>query len=242
VFNMAKRSRVKADPSKGIGYIRVSTNTQRQELGAEAQRQAIEHWAAQNGVSIVDWRVEEISGGAPLDKRTGLLEAIALAGQVGAAHLVVHRLERFGRDPLAAGLALNEMARNGTALTVAEGGGSSSEDDPTAEMIQGILLVIARFDRKMIRARIKAALAVKRQRGGRMGEIKYGFRPSKADPKLLEPDPTEQAVIEHIVSLAGEGLSQRAIAARLALDGMTCRTGRPFNQTQVSRILRASSA
>ena len=57
-----------------IAYLRVSTS--HQELGPEAQRDMITAYAAEHGHTIVAWYEERISGGADLDKRQVLLDAI----------------------------------------------------------------------------------------------------------------------------------------------------------------------
>jgi DNA invertase Pin-like site-specific DNA recombinase len=91
----------------------------------------------------------------------------------------------------------------------------------------------------MIRARIRAALAVKRARGERLGCIPFGFR-AGPDGVHIEPDPSEQAIIDRVRVLASAGLSQRAIAGVLASDGVTGRSGRPLSQVQVHRMLAQS--
>src|SRR5665213_3746335 len=117
------------DPKVAVAYVRVSTDTDRQALGAQAQRDAIERWAEATGVTIAQWFVEEVSGGAALDKRPLLLEAIATVATLGAASLVVQRLDRFSRDPLTAALAESELRKNGASLACADGHGGG--DDPT---------------------------------------------------------------------------------------------------------------
>src|ERR1700722_1371244 len=102
----------RGDPKLAVGYCRVSTDVDRQALGAEAQRVAIQSWADQNGVTICQWFGEEVTGGAPLDKRPILLEAIASVAEHGAGYLVVQRLDRFSRDPLSAALAEAELQRH----------------------------------------------------------------------------------------------------------------------------------
>ena len=52
------------DPKLAVAYVRVSTDTDRQALGAQAQRDAITRWAEGSGITIVQWFVEEVSGGA----------------------------------------------------------------------------------------------------------------------------------------------------------------------------------
>ncbi len=141
---MAKRSRV-GNPKLCIAYIRVSTDVDRQALGTEAQRQAIVAWAARSGVEIVEWFTEEVSGGAPLDKRPVLLHALAAVAAHGAGKLVVQRLDRFSREPLTAALSELELQRHGATLECADGTGSGS--DPTSELVRGILLSVARFEK-----------------------------------------------------------------------------------------------
>ncbi len=40
------------NPNLAVGYLRVSTDSDRQALGAEAQRQAVQQWAQGNGVEV----------------------------------------------------------------------------------------------------------------------------------------------------------------------------------------------
>lgn len=220
------------DPKVAVGYVRVSTDADRQALGAEAQRQAIARWAAEHGVQVVRWLVEEVSGGAALDRRPVLLEAIAAVGTARAGALVVQRLDRFSRDPLTAALAECELRKNGASLVCADGAGSG--DDPTSELIRGILLSVARFEKALIRSRIKAALAVKRSRGERVGAPPYGF---KADGKALVLDMTEVAVAERLRALRASGLTIRAVRDQATAEGLRNRMGKPFTIAAVHALV-----
>jgi DNA invertase Pin-like site-specific DNA recombinase len=229
--------RVSADKSLGVAYIRVSTDVDKQALGAEAQRQAIEAWSAKNGVRIVSWVTEEVSGGAKLDERTGLLEALATVEAERAGHLVVQRLDRFSRDPFTAMLAEHELQRSGAKLSIALG--CDDSNDPAAELMRSVLLAVGRFERRMIGARIKAALAVKKRRGECVGECSFGF--TRGETGRLVANDSEQRVTELVRGMVAEGLSQRAIARRLASDGVVGRSGKPYSQTQVGRIARIAA-
>jgi len=56
------------DSHTAVAYLRVSTD--RQELGPEAQRAAIEAWATREGVTVAAWHVEAgVSGAAPIADR-----------------------------------------------------------------------------------------------------------------------------------------------------------------------------
>jgi DNA invertase Pin-like site-specific DNA recombinase len=222
---MARRATQPGDKNLAIAYLRVSTDANRQALGAQGQRDAIERWAAAGSVRIVEWFLEEVSGGASLDKRPVLLAAIASVGAHGAAVLVVQRLDRFSRDPLTAALAEAELRRNGASVACADGAGSGS--DATAELVRGILFSVARFEKAMIRARITAALAVKRERGEMTGAAPYGWRAGD-DGKTLVEDVREKAIRDEVRALRASGLTVRAVVAEAAARGLRGRKGKPF--------------
>ncbi len=224
---------VQGDPKIAVAYLRVSTDVDRQALGAQAQRDAITRWADSTGVVVAEWFVEEVSGGAPLDRRPLLLEAIAMVATLGAGHLVVQRLDRFSREPLTAALAECELRKNGASLVCADGAGSG--DDPTSELIRGILLSVARFEKALIRSRIKAALAVKRSRGERIGAPPYGAR---VEGKLLVMDPNEVGTIRRLRELRSLGMTIREIVERATVEGLRNRAGKPFTIAAVHALVR----
>ncbi len=228
---MAKR--VSSDSKTCVAYVRVSTDTDKQALGAEAQRQAIQAWAERSGVEILQWFVEEVSGGAPLDKRPILLEAIATAAALHAGKFVVQRLDRFSRDPLTAALAELELQKSGIALDCADGAGSGS--DPTSELLRTILFAVARFEKSMITTRIKAALAVKKSRGELTGSAPFGTRRG-VDGKTLEADEQETSTAAQIRALRASGLTLRAVWAKAAKDGVVGRAGTPLSVSAIHKI------
>lgn len=227
------KSTVRPNPSVAVAYIRVSTDLEKQALGAQAQRSAIEQWALKSGVTVSHWFVETVTGGASLDKRPVLLESIAMVAAVKASGLVVQRLDRFSRDPLTAALAETQLRKHGASLICADGAGSG--DSPTDELIRGILLSVARFEKALIRSRIKAALAVKRAKGERVGAPRYGF---KVDGKNLIPDDEERSIVERLRALRALGLTVRAVRDQSEVEGLRNRMGRPFTVAAVHALIR----
>lgn len=217
-----------------VAYLRVSTTAIQQALGAQAQRDAITRWAESSGVEVAQWFLEEVSGGAALDKRPVLLEAIATVATMGAGSLVVQRLDRFSREPLTAALAESELRKNGASLVCADGTGGG--DDPTSELIRGILLSVARFEKALIRSRIKAALAVKRSRGERLGGAPpYGFC---VDGKSLVPNFDEVSAKELLRQWRAEGMTIRALQERATSEGLLSRTGKPFTIAAIHALVK----
>lgn len=233
------KSSKRANPKVAVAYVRVSTSLERQELGAEGQRLAIERWAQAHGVHVVGWYVEAASGGLSLDKRPILLESLGAVAAHHAGLLIVAKLDRFSREPLTAALAEAELQRHGATLAVVEGGGSG--EDPTSTLIRSILLAVGKFEKQMIAARIRVALQVKRQRRELTGVAPYGYRVGD-DGKTLVPDDRETAILEQVRALRASGLTIRRVQSEATAQGLVGRTGRPFTLKAIHNMVRGSSA
>jgi DNA invertase Pin-like site-specific DNA recombinase len=215
-----------------VAYLRVSTS--RQELGPEAQRAAILAWAAKERVTVVAWHSDEISGSKGIDERPGLVAALAALRPAGAAYLVVARRDRLSRDPLVA-LTIERSASKSKARVVSADGIANGSDASDA-LLRGILDNVASYERSLIRARTKAALATKKAKGERTGTVRYGYVLG-ADGRSLEAAPTEQAIIARVRALRADGLSLRSIVDELALNGLVSRAGKPFGVTQIRNMV-----
>ncbi|MEI9937275.1 MAG: recombinase family protein [Pseudomonadota bacterium] len=219
-----------------MAYLRVSTTREQQELGISAQRAAIESWAGREGVEVCAIFEEEVSGGAPLEKRPFLLQAIAALGEHGAALLVVQRLDRFSRDPLGAAMAEIQVHRFGARVVTADGVGNG--DDPGSRLMKDVALAAARFERSMIAARTKGALAVKKSRGESTGTPPYGWRVAEDGKKLAE-DPREQEVLRGLQELRARGWPYRQIREKATQRNWMSRARKPFTLQAVFQMTRA---
>lgn len=147
-----------------VALLRVST--EKQQLGLDAQRAAISAYAATHDIEVIAWHTEIVSGGAAFEDRYGLQAAMADVSSLEASHLLVAKRDRFSRDPLVALLTERELARSGCTVLCADG---NNETDPASELIRHILDGVARFERRMIGLRTKAALAARKAAGHRLG-------------------------------------------------------------------------
>lgn len=232
---MTKRA---ANPKIAIGYVRVSTLAQ--ELGPEAQRAAIESWAAREGVHVAAWHVDQgVSGAAPIDARPALGAALAALREHKAGVLVVAKRDRVARDVVIAAMVERAAKASGARLISADGTGNG--DTPADAFMRTVIDGAAAYERGLIRARTTAALAAKAAKGERTGEIPYGFKLA-ADGVHVERDEAEQAVLSAVRELRAAGLSQRAIVAALANRGLLSRAGKPFAKTQIARMLERDAA
>jgi DNA invertase Pin-like site-specific DNA recombinase len=230
---MRRTPRPPTSPASVVVYLRVSTEDQ--NLGPDAQRAACARWAAANGARIVSTHEDlGVSGAAPLDERPGLLAAVEALKAHGAGVLLVAKRDRLARDVVLAAMVERLAERHGARILAADGTGNG--EGPEAQLMRGIVDVFAQYERALIRARTKAALAVKRTRGEKTGgAVPYGSRIA-ADGVHLEADPDEAAVVARARALRAEGLTLRAVAARLEAEGFTPRGGGRWHPQTVANI------
>jgi len=235
---MARRSSSKGNESKAIGYVRVSTDDQ--HLGPEAQRAALLRWCESNGVDLVAVHVDRgVSGGAALDKRPALMEALDALSETGAGLLVVAKRDRLARDVMVAAMVERMAERSGAVIVAADGAGNG--DSPEALLMRRMVDAFAEYERAIIRARTRAALAVKRSKGEKTGgRCPFGYRLA-ADGVHLEPEAREQRVVALLKVLRAEGLSYSAIARRLNAEHVKARGAQWYPMT-VSRVLSREAA
>lgn len=221
-------------PTRAVAYLRVSTDDQ--QLGPDAQRAAIAEYAARHGVLVVAEHADHgVSGAAKLDKRPGMLDALASLREHGAGLLLVAKRDRLARDVVTAALIEAAAARVGARVVSAAGEGTDAdENDPAAQLLRRLIDAFAEYERALIAARTRAALAVKSRRGERVGGVPYGF---EAVEGRLVKVAHEQAGIVRARQLRAGGLSLAAVGQQLAREGWRSRAGSPMAAVQVQRIL-----
>lgn len=230
---MARRTK-RGDAKVAVAYVRVSTD--RQELGPEAQRTAIEAFCAAHGIRLADVFVDATSGATPLDQRPGFTAALAALRTHGAGLLLIAKRDRLARDIVVAALAERAVAAAGAQIASADGAGNGTSDADA--FMRGVLDAASAYERALIRSRTRAALAAKAARGERTGGVPYGFRDEGG--RLVE-EPGERLVIERVRALRAEELSYARIARQLAADGHKPRSGQRWHETQIRRMLSTPS-
>jgi DNA invertase Pin-like site-specific DNA recombinase len=221
---------------RAVLYLRVSSDEQAQSgAGLNAQLDACRAHAGRSGWEPAGPFADEgISGAAGLDKRPGLLDAITTLG-AGDVLLVAKR-DRLGRDPIAVAMIEAAVARQGARVVSAAGEGTD-DDGPTSILMRRIVDAFAEYERLVIKARTRAALAAKRARGERTGKVRFGDDLAD-DGRTLTPNEAERELIATIRWMRAEGMSLRAIAAKLTTDGVPTKEGKTrWNHNTVARIL-----
>ena len=146
---------------RAVAYLRVSTQRQqRSGLGIEAQRAAIDRFAASEGLALISEYVEAETGkGADaLDRRPQLAAALA-AARAAKCFVLVSKLDRLSRDvAFVAGLMAQRVP-----FIVAELG---RDADP---FMLHLFAALAEKERRLISERTRAALQAKKAAGARLG-------------------------------------------------------------------------
>lgn len=208
-------------PLDVLAYLRVSTAEQgRSGLGLEAQRGAIAAEASARGWHVADWITDTASGSSL--EREGIRTALNRLENGGPKVLVAAKLDRLSRSAIDF-LGLVERAqRNGWDIVLLEP--RVDMTDAMGRFTAGVLAQVAQLERELIGQRTSEALARARERGQRLGR-----------PIALPHD-----VRAEVADLRGKGLSLRAIADRLASEGIpTAHGGAKWHASTVQAVLRS---
>jgi site-specific DNA recombinase len=218
-----------------VGYVRVSTDKQAERgISLEAQEAKIRAMATVQGAELIDVIVD---GGesAKSPNRPGLQRLMALVNSGKVQAVIVAKLDRLTRSvkDLCGLLELFEK-RKVALISVAEALDTGSA---AGRLVITIMGAVSQWEREAIGERTRDALQHKRGNGERVGNIAFGSRLSD-DRHHLEPDPAEQAALEEIRRLRGEGTTLRGIAAALNHRELRTRRGTAWRLESVARVLK----
>lgn len=220
-------------------YTRVSTDEQAAAgNGLAAQMAACESFAAKAGHSITACHTDAgVSGAAGLEDRPGLMAAVS--GLRRGDALIVAKRCRLGRDQMAVLMIEKAVSRKGAVILSADGVGNA--DDPAAQFMKQVIDAAAVYERNLIRARTKAALAAKRRAGELTGEVPFGWVADDNGRLIEQAD--EQAILRIISELRQAGVSLRKIAGILTTAGHPTKKGKAaWTHTTIKSILDRAAA
>jgi DNA invertase Pin-like site-specific DNA recombinase len=148
--------------------------------------------------------------------------------------VLVAKRDRLGREVLFVQLLQADIERRGAWVESAAGEGNG--DQPADKLMRNLIDSFSEYERDQIRARTKAALAVKASRSERVGAIPYGFR-LLPDGVHIEPHPTETKIKQLAKAIRASGRSFAKVGAELAELGYFSRNGKPFEASQIKRMV-----
>jgi DNA invertase Pin-like site-specific DNA recombinase len=208
-----------------VSYLRVSTQKQGfSGLGMDAQRAAVEQFAANNDMRIVQEfvEVETGKGADALDLRPELKAAIDLAARIPGP-VVVAKLDRLSRDVhFISGLMLHKIP-----FIVAELGPNV---DP---FMLHIYAAVAEKERALISQRTKAALARAKITGTKSGR-KLGQTTEVGERRKAEANARAAELAPIFARL--KDFSSHTAAIKLNEMGVATPTGAPWSARTVIRV------
>ena len=221
--------------SRAYGYIRVSTKAQAGEdrMGIDAQKQAVQNYADQNGYTIVKWFVDEISGVKEDRPKFNdiLYTDLPVTDKIDA--VIAYKSDRIARDIKLYFYYLFVLERrNIKLLSVSE---QFDEDNGLSTVFRALMLFVAEQERKNIAMRTMSGRIVKAQQGGFAGGgIPYGY---KNVDKRLVIEPHEAEMVRLMYKLDADGYSLKEIADKLNEMGYRTRKGKYFISPTVQSVL-----
>jgi site-specific DNA recombinase len=224
---------------KTVGYVRVSTDKQADRgVSLDAQAEKIKAMAVVHNAELVDIIVDGGESAKSL-QRPGMEKLLELVDGKKVQAVIIAKLDRLTRSVKDLCELLERFERRGVALiSVAESLDTSSA---AGRLVLNIMTAVSQWEREAIGERTRDAMSHKRSNGERVGNIRFGYRLG-ADGKHVEPDPTEQSVLEEIGRLRQSGRTMRGIAAALNHGTLRTRRGTPWRLESVARVLKAAGA
>ena len=195
------------------GYCRVSTTRQANEgESLDVQRRQIEGYCHMHGFDLSEVVVEEgVSGSMPVHERPkgGAMFAALKAGDI----VIAAKLDRLFRSALDALKVVEDLKKRGVRLHLLDLGGDIAGNG-LSKLFLTIAAAFAEAERDRIRERTSQAKADQKARGRFLGGgVPFGYSVDKKGQ--LHEDPAAIALRDKMVEMKAEGLSLRAIQAKV---------------------------
>lgn len=221
--------------TKALSYLRVSGKSQIGNDGFPRQRDTINRYAKANGMEVIEeYRDEGVSGTKEMADRAGLADLLDRLESNGVQVVLVERADRLARDLLVGEVILGQFRKLGVRVIAADSGTDLTvgDDDPTRTLIRQVLGAVSQFEKSVIVLKLRAARERKRRRDGHCeGRKAFGDRPN------------EVKVLNRLRQLrrkprGGQRLSYAEVADVLNREGLSTRTGKPWNRGTVHAICK----
>jgi DNA invertase Pin-like site-specific DNA recombinase len=203
------------------GYIRASTD--KQIASPETQKQIIDEYARRLGRTVDRYFIDPaVSGKKSLFDRDAGKE-LSLVLKKGD-EVIVARLDRLSRSFVGFAKILEFWLKHKITMHLCDmPGGVFDPDNPMSEMLIGMLIVFANYERRLISVRTREGLQARKQRGERSCRwAEYGWRWEKRhDPGLGKDvnvkvaDEGERVIMAKCIELRAAGRSLEKIRQHL---------------------------
>lgn len=207
--------------TRALGYVRVSTD--QQDIGPEVQIAALTAEAERRGWTL-EIRREEAASAKSLRGRPVLAQTLADVKAGRADVLAVSKLDRLSRSVADFSRLLEDAGHQHWDLVCLDLGVDTT--NPVGKAMAHVTVTFAELERSRIGERTRDAMATLPD--DVLDRMRHGGRPRTLDP--------ETEVL--ICRWRDEGLTLKAIAERLTVEGVPTATGGKWWPATVGKILK----
>jgi site-specific DNA recombinase len=217
-----RQTKESINDNNAVIYLRVSTKTQLEGHGIDAQLSECNSFAEKNNYNVIAIKEDlAISGAKGLTVRKGLDEAINLCLTGKASILLCSALDRQSRDVGLFRDIRTQLQEHGIKfITAKEGRNFSSKSN---QFMGNIYAAFAEEEREKIAWRLRNGRREKSLIDGRgSGQPTYGYKTHYIDEKTKEIiiNEKEAKLVRLVLSKIDEGMSYSAVARHLTKQGI----------------------
>lgn len=227
------------------GYIRVSTETQSEKgFGLDAQRQAIEKYAYDNGLTVetifedagISGNIKDIDDDDAINKRTGLIEL--MAALIPGDTVIVLNTSRLWRSDMTKAIIRRELLkRQANVYSIEQPKYNLYNKDPNDYLINAIMEALDVYERMNISMKLARGRTVKAKGGDKpAGLCPFGYKYTE-DKKSVVVNEAEAQTVKRIFALAQSGNTLTQIVNTLNGSGTMTRRGNEWTRASLHCIL-----
>jgi DNA invertase Pin-like site-specific DNA recombinase len=217
---------------KAVIYIRTSSATNLEGDSEDRQRDAVGRYAESQGYEIVSGAYDQsVKGSDSIHEREGFAKLIQYCLDNDVSVILCENASRFARDLVIQEMGYRELKKLNLQLIPVDAPDYFTGDSPSLTMIRQILGAVSEFEKSNLVSKLRGARNRVKERNGKCE--------GRKSLKELMGDTTFISMIKQVKLLRKHNKTYASIAGVLASKGyVQPQTGRPFNQSQIMRLIK----
>ncbi len=222
-------------------YIRESTEEQGKGYSPDAQRVAIQQFAAANDLVIVEEYVDYHSAWRGSEDRPEFQGLMRDAADKRFSTVIVYHTSRFARDQILAKKYKRFLRENGIRIVSVTQPLGDDPSDPSAFLVESIHEMFDEFHSVTQSFWVSAGLHEKQRQGFLVGSLPWGYRRGGTATEVVLDLERASLVRELFERYATGNYSDRDLAVWLNSAGARTSKGNPFTKDTVREMLTNAS-
>ncbi len=217
---------------KAVMYLRTSSATNLDGDSEDRQKESIRKYADSQGIEIVQGAYDQaVKGSDSIHEREGFAQLIQYCIDNDVSIILCENASRFARDVIVQELGYRELKKLNLQLIPVDAPDYFTGDSPSLNMIRQILGAVSEFEKSNLVSKLRSARERAKARNGKC-EGRKSLRELMGDSNYI-------SMVKQVKSLRKHNKTYASIAGVLATKGyVQPQTGRPFNQSQIMRLIK----